>query len=54
MVHLKVADAPAETPVTPDVFEDADVIVAEPLVTLHAPVPLDGELPANVKLLLLH
>jgi hypothetical protein len=53
-VQRRVALVPAGTPVTPDVGEDGVVIVAVPLTTLHAPVPVDGELPANVKEPLLH
>tara|TARA_B100001989_G_scaffold171554_1_gene123815 strand:+ start:51 stop:392 length:342 start_codon:yes stop_codon:yes gene_type:complete len=54
IVHLNVALLPAVIPVTPDVFEEELVMDAVPLTTLHAPVPLDGEFPAKVKLALLH
>ena len=54
IVHLNVALLPAVTPVTPDVLDDELVIDAVPLTTLHAPVPLDGELPAKVKLAFSH
>ena len=37
-----------------EVFEEDDVMVAEPETTLQAPVPEDGELAAIVKLPLLH
>ena len=54
IVHINVAEAPALTLVTPEVFDEDDVIVAEPETTLQAPVPEDGELAAIVKLPLLH
>src|ERR1044072_1060613 len=54
MVHLNVALVPTGTPVTPDVGEEGVVIVAVPVTTLHAPVPVPGVLPASVKLPLLH
>jgi hypothetical protein len=53
IVHVNVAVVPTGTPVTPDVGEDAVVIVAVPIVTVHKPVPTDGVLPASVKLPLL-
>ena len=53
-VHLNVALAPAETPVTADVLEDEVEILAEPLVTLHAPVPKLGLVAAIVKLDVAH
>ena len=53
-VHLSVALAPAETPVTPDVFDDELDIDADPLVTLHAPVPKLGLVAAIVKLDVAH
>ena len=53
-VHLNVALAPAETPVTPDVFDYELDIDADPLVTLHAPVPKLGLVAAIVKLDLAH
>jgi hypothetical protein len=53
IVHLKVGLVPAGTPVTPEVGKEGVVIVAVPLTTLHTPVPIEGGLPARVKLLLL-
>ena len=53
-VHLSVALLPAETPVTADVLEDEVEILADPLVTLHAPVPKLGLVAAIVKLELAH
>ena len=49
IVHVKVALLPAVTPVTPDVAEDASVIVAVPLDTVHKPLPTEAALPAKVK-----
>jgi hypothetical protein len=54
IVHFNVADEPAGTPVTPEVAELGVVIVAEPLVTVHTPVPDVAALPASVKELVLH
>ena len=53
-VHLSVALVPADTPVTPDVFDDELVMFADPLVTLHAPVPKLGLVAAIVKLDVAH
>ena len=39
---------PRESPVTPDVGELGAVTVALPAMTVHAPVPTVGELPARV------
>jgi hypothetical protein len=50
IVHLSVALLPAGTPVTPELYEDVEVMVAVPLTTLHAPVPTEGLFPARVKL----
>jgi hypothetical protein len=47
IVHLKVA-VPAISPVTPDVGLAGVVMVAVPVTTVHAPVPLVGVLPARV------
>jgi hypothetical protein len=48
IVHLKVAVDPAGT-VAVAVGEEAFTIVAEPLWTVHRPVPGAGALPARVK-----
>jgi hypothetical protein len=53
MVQRKVAGVPAVTPVTPEVADEGVVIVAVPLTTLQAPVPVVGVLPASVKEVLL-
>ena len=39
---------PVVSPVTPDVGEDGVVTVAEPAITVHAPVPIAGVFPAKV------
>ena len=49
IVQRSVAVPPEGTPVTPEVEEEGEVIVAVPLNTLQAPVPVVGVLPANVK-----
>ncbi len=54
MVHLKVTLDPIVIPVTVEVAEDAVVIVPVPAITLHAPVPVAGVLPAKVVLVTLH
>jgi hypothetical protein len=54
MVQRKTAEVPVGTPVTVDIGEPGVVIVAMPLVTVHVPVPIDGVLPARVKLPLSH
>jgi hypothetical protein len=54
IVQRRVADVPAVIPVTPDVGEEDVVIVAVPLTTLHAPVPVVAVLPDSVKESLLH
>src|ERR1019366_6881322 len=54
IVHLNVALVPAVTPVTPEVGEAGVVIVAVPLTTVHAPVPIIAVLPVRVKVLVLH
>jgi hypothetical protein len=48
IVQRRVALEPAGTPVTPEVADDDVVIVAVPLVTVQAPVPVVGLLPASV------
>ena len=40
--------APTDNPVTPDVGSTGVVTVAVPAITVHAPVPTDGVLPASV------
>jgi hypothetical protein len=54
IVHFNVAELPAVMPVTPEVAELGVVIVAEPLVTVHTPVPEVAVFPARVKELVLH
>ncbi len=54
IVHLKVALAPTVKPVIVVVGELAVVIVAVPLVTVHAPVPVVGVLAAMVAVVTLH
>ncbi len=54
IVHLKVTLAPTVRPVRVVVAELAVVIVAVPLVTVHAPVPAVGVLPAMVAVVTLH
>ena len=54
IVQRRVALEPAGTPVTPEVAEEDELIVAVPLTKLHAPVPVVGVLPANVNEPLLH
>ena len=61
-VHFNVAGAPATTPVTVDTFDVGVMMVtpAQPLVHVHAPVPVAGLppelglLPASVNEPLLH
>ena len=54
MVHLNVALDPTVRPVMVVVGELEVVIVAVPLTTLHAPVPVVGVLPAIVAVVTLH
>jgi hypothetical protein len=54
IVQRKVTDVPAVTPVTVDVGDVGAVIVAEPVIIVHRPVPGVGVFPASVKVLLLH
>ena len=44
----------AGIPVTPELYDDGEVMVAVPLVTVHNPVPEVAVLPASVKLPLAH
>jgi len=53
-VQRRVALVPTGTPVMVDDGEEGVVMVAVPLNTLQAPVPVVGELPASVKVPLLH
>ena len=53
IVQVRVAELPAARPVTVDVADEGVVRVAEPEVTVHAPVPLVAVFPASVKLELL-
>ena len=53
MVHLKVAEDPITSPVTPDVGDEGVVTVAVPDTTDHVPVPTAGVLPANVVVVVL-
>ncbi len=54
IVHLKVALAPTVNPVIVVVGLLAVVMVAVPLVTVQAPVPVVGVLAAMVALVTLH
>ena len=47
IVHTNVFD-PTIKPVTPEVGSVGVVTVADPVMTVHAPVPTVGELPASV------
>ena len=48
MVHLKVAENPIRSPVTPDVAELISVIVAVPAIRVHVPIPDGGGSAASV------
>ena len=54
IVHVKVALLPAVMPVTPDVAEEALVMLAVPLATVHVPLPTEAALPDKVKLASAH
>lgn len=54
ILHRKVAVVPTTSPVTPDVGEEGVVMVAEPEITVHVPVPTAGVFPANVVVVTLH
>ena len=54
IVHLKVTLVPTTIPVTPLVDKVGVVTVAVPLITVQAPVPVVGVLPANVAVVVLH
>ena len=47
IVHLKVTEVPATSPVTVEVEDEGVVIVAAPVTTVHAPVPVIGALPVS-------
>ena len=47
IVQTKVL-APTDNPVTPELGEEGVVTVAVPAITVHAPVPTVGALPASV------
>ena len=53
MVQRKVAAEPTVNPVTPEVGEEAVVIVAVPDTTDQVPVPLVGVFPAKVAVVIL-
>src|ERR1035437_8248377 len=48
MVHLKVEEAPMVKPVTPELNAPGVVTTPVPAVTVHAPTPTAGLLPARV------
>ena len=54
IVQRSTAVPLAGTPVTPELYDDGEVMVAVPLVTVHTPVPEEAEFPASVKLPLAH
>ena len=54
MVHLNVTLLSATTPVTVVVGEAGVVMVADPLIIDHAPVPIAGVLAAIVNVEVLH
>lgn len=54
IVHLKVTVEPIVKPVTPEVGDVGEVIVAVPETTVHVPVPVTGVFPANVAVVTLH
>jgi hypothetical protein len=47
-VQRSVADVPAGMPVTADDGEEGTATLAEPEITVHNPVPGEGEFPASV------
>lgn len=47
MVHSKTF-GPTPKPVTPEVGDDGAMMVPEPLINVHVPVPVAGVLPAKV------
>lgn len=48
IVHLNVVEAPAVRPVTPEVLDEGVVTDPVPDTTVHVPVPVVGEFPASV------
>jgi len=53
-VHLSVTLVPAVTPVMVEVGEEGEVIVAEPVIMVHVPLPKVDALAAIVKVEVLH
>jgi len=53
MVQRNVTEAPTVKPVTPEVGEEGEVMVAVPANTVHVPVPTAGVLPARVAVVVL-
>jgi hypothetical protein len=54
MVHRRTEEAPGVRPVTPELNSVGVVTTADPEVTVHAPVPGAGLLPAKVVVVTLH
>lgn len=54
IVHVKIEDAPMESPVTPELKVPGAVIAPAPIVFVQRPVPGDGLLPAKVAVVALH
>lgn len=52
-VHLRVVEPPICNPVIPDVGEEGVVMVADPDILDHVPVPMVGEFPAKVVVVVL-
>lgn len=49
IVHLNTFD-PTARPFTPELGEEGDAMLPEPLMSVHVPVPEVGVLPANAVL----